>query len=209
MSNFATVEDIQTLKRPLTASEQERAEALLPVVSSLIRYEAKKTGRDFDEMIMRSELCPDVDEFEGDGIKTVFTLSATPNSAINITLNGENMPQDAYAVSGNEITFTDAPDGHVVVLYDYRALADVARGVTCDVIMRELNTPGQQLPATSYSESAGSMSQSFTLPNSSGSIKLWPSDLKALGLKRQKVDALDLWTNKGAAYCPPPFRRLR
>lgn len=209
MSNFATVEDIQTLKRPLTASEQERAEALLPVVSSLIRYEAKKTGRDFDEMIMRSELCPNVDEFEGDGVITAFTLSAMPNSIINITVNGASVPTDAFVVSGNEITFTDAPNGHVVVLYDYRALADVARGVTCDVIMRELNTPGQQLPATSYSESAGSVSQSFSLPNSSGSIKLWPSDLKALGLKRQKVDALDLWTNKGAAYCPPPFRRLR
>lgn len=209
MSNFATVEDIQTLKRPLTASEQERAEALLPVVSSLIRYEAKKTGRDFDEMIMRSELCPNVDEYEGDGITITFELTAQPNSVINITVNGEAMPSDAYAVSGNQITFTDAPNGHVVVLYDYRALADVARGVTCDVIMRELNTPGQQLPATSYSESAGSVSQSFSLPNSSGSIKLWPSDLKALGLRRQKVDALDLWTNKGPAYFPPPCRKLR
>ena len=209
MSNFATVEDIQTLKRPLTASEQERAEALLPVVSSLIRYEAKKTGRDFDEMIMRSELCPNVDEFEGDGEQTAFTLSAMPNSVINITVNGDSVPAEAFVVSGNEITFTDAPNGHIVVLYDYRALADVARGVTCDVIMRELNTPGQQLPTTSYSESAGNVSQSFNLPNSSGSIKLWPSDLKALGLKRQKIDSLDLWTNKGAAFCPPPRRRLR
>lgn len=209
MSNFATVEDIQTLKRPLTAPEQERAEALLPVVSSLIRYEAKKTGRDFDEMIMRSELCPNVDEFTGDGEQTAFTLSAMPNSIINITVNGDSVPAEAFVVSGNEITFTDAPNGHIVVLYDYRALADVARGVTCDVIMRELNTPGQQLPATSYSESAGNVSQSFSLPNSSGSIKLWPSDLKALGLKRQKIDSLDLWTNKGAAFCPPPRRRLR
>lgn len=209
MSNYATVEDIQKLKRPLTAAEQERAEALLPVVSSLIRYEAKKTGRDFDEMIMRSELCPNVDEYDGDGEETTFKLTATPNSVLNITVNGASVPAEAFTVSGDEITFTDAPNGHVVVLYDYRALADVARGVTCDVVMRELNTPGQQLPATSFSESAGSVSQSFSLPNSSGSIKLWPSDLKALGLKRQKVDALDLWTNKGAAYCPPPFRRLR
>lgn len=209
MSNFATVEDIQTLKRPLTASEQERAEALLPVVSSLIRFEAKKTGRDFDEMVRRSMLCPNVDEFTGDGEQVKFTLSTMPESIFNITVEGASVPADAYSVSGNEITFTEAPNGPVAVLYDYRALADVARGVTCDVIMRELNTPGEQLPATSYSESAGNMSQSFSLPNSSGSIKLWPSDLKALGLKRQKVDALDLWTNKRAAFCPPPFRRLR
>ena len=209
MSIYATVEDIQTLKRPLTASEQERAEALLPVVSSLIRYEAKKTGRDFDEMIMRSGLCATVDEFTGDGVQTAFTLSYTPNQIINITVNGASVPADAFAVLNNEITFTDAPSGAVMVLYDYRALADVARGVVCDVVMRELNTPGNMLPATSYSEGAGNMSQSFGLPNSSGSIKLWPSDLKALGLKRQKVDALDLWTDKGGACFPPPARRLR
>ena len=208
MSNYATVEDIQTLKRPLTASEQERAEALLPVVSSLIRYEAKKTGRDFDEMIMRSELCPTVDEYTGDGEKTTFILTYTPNQVISVTVQGASVPPEAFSVSGNEITFTDAPNGDVAVLYDYRALAEVARGVTCDVIMRELNTPGEQLPTTSYSESAGSVSQSFSLPNSSGSIKLWPSDLKTLGLRRQKIDALDLWTNKGAAYWPPP-RKLR
>lgn len=209
MSIYATVEDIQTLKRPLTASEQERAEALLPIVSSLIRYEAKKTGRDFDEMIMRSELCPSVDEFTGDGTQTTFALTYAPNAVINVAINGASVAADAYSVANNEITFTDAPNGPVVVLYDYRALADVARGVVCDVIMRELNTPGNMLPTTSYSEGAGSVSQSFSLPNSSGSIKLWPSDLKALGLKRQKVDALDLWTNKNGACFPPPARRLR
>lgn len=209
MSIYATVQDIQELKRPLTAAEQARAEALLPVVSSLIRYEAKKTGRDFDEMIMRSELCPCVDEYDGDGVKVTFTLSYTPNEIISVTLDGASVPADAFTVSNNQITFTTAPEGHVVVLFDYRALADVARGVTCDVVMRELNTPGQQLPATSFSESAGSVSQSFSLPNSSGSIKLWPSDLKALGLKRQKVDSLDLWTNKHGGCFPPPPGKLR
>ena len=82
--------------------------------------------------------------------------------------------------------------GEILVRYDYRGLADVAKSVTCDVVMRELNTPGGMLPATSFSEGAGSVSQSFSLPNSSGAIKLWPSDLKALGLKRQKLDALNL-----------------
>lgn len=208
MSIYATVQDIQELKRPLTAAEQARAEALLPVVSSLIRYEAKKTGRDFDEMIMRSELCPCVDEYEGNGELLSFTLSYKPNQVISVTVNGAILPSDAFAVVNNEITFTEAPNGHVVVLYDYRALADVARGVTCDIVMRELNTPGNMLPTTSYSEGAGNMSQSFSLPNSSGSIKLWPSDLKALGLKRQKIDSLDLWTNKQGLCFPPP-RRLR
>lgn len=126
-TNYATVADIVSLKRPLTASEQERAEALIPVISSLIRIEAKKVGRNFDDMIADDE-----------------------------------------------------------------DLTEVAKGVVCDVVMRELNTPGTQLPATSYSESAGGVSQSYSLPNSSGSIRLWPSDLKTLGLKRQQISALSL-----------------
>lgn len=209
MSYYATLDDIQKLKRNLTAEEQERATALIPVVSSLIRYEAEKTGRDFDEMIMRSALCPSVDEFTGDGTETTFELGYTPNSIVSVSVNGSYLAPDAFEVSGNEITFTDAPDGYIVVLYDYRALADVARAVVCDVIMREINTPGNQLPATSYSEGAGSVSQSFSLPNASGSIKLWPSDLKALGLERQKVGTLDLWPDKRFARCMPPPRRLR
>ena len=130
-TNYATVADIISLKRPLTASEQERAEALIPVISSLIRIEAKKVGRNFDEMIADDE-----------------------------------------------------------------DLTEVAKGVVCDVVMRELNTPGTQLPATSYSESAGGVSQSYSLPNSSGSIRLWPSDLKTLGLKRQQISALSLMKSR-------------
>ena len=80
-------------------------------------------------------------------------------------------------------------------------LAAVAKAVTIDVVMRELNTPGTQLPATSYSEAAGGVSQSYSLPNASGRIALWPSDLKALGLRRQKIDAIPLW--KGVVECCP------
>lgn len=76
-------------------------------------------------------------------------------------------------------------------------LASVAKSVTVDAVMRELNTPGTQMPATSYSEAAGGVSQSFSLPNASGRIGLWPSDLKALGLRRQKIDAIPLWKGCG------------
>ena len=127
MSDYATVQDIIDLKRNLTAGEQTRAGNLIPIISNLIRAEAIKTGRDYDEMI------------------------------------------------------ADTP-----------VLADVAKSVVCDVVIRELNTPGTQLPTTSYSEAAGGVSLSYSLPNTSGAIKLWPSDLKTLGLKRQKIDALSL-----------------
>ena len=83
------------------------------------------------------------------------------------------------------------------MIVDTPILADVAKSVACDVVIRELNTPGTQLPATSYSEGAGGVTQSYTLPNSSGAIKLWPSDLKALGLRVQKIDALNLMKKRG------------
>lgn len=52
MSNaFATVEDIQTLWRPLTSEEQSRAEALLPLVSDEIRAAGKSVGKDVDQMM--------------------------------------------------------------------------------------------------------------------------------------------------------------
>ena len=127
MADYATVQDIQDLKRPLTLDEQTRAANLIPIICSEIRAYARGIGKDFDQMV------------------------------------------------------ADDPD-----------LANIAKGVVCDAVIRELNTPGNQLPATSYSEGAGNVSQSYSLPNSSGSVKLWPSDLKALGLKRQQISALNL-----------------
>lgn len=48
---FAAVDDLTKLWRPLTNEEQGRAQALLDVVSSSLRYEADKVGKDLDKMI--------------------------------------------------------------------------------------------------------------------------------------------------------------
>ena len=103
-ADYATVQDIVNLKRPLTAAEQTRAGYLIPAVCNEIRYEARKVGKDFDEMI-----------------------------------------------AGNP------------------ALADVAKAVTVDI---------------------------YSLPNASGRIGLWPSDLKQLGLRRQRIGSLPLWKGR-------------
>ena len=50
---FATVDDIQTLYRPLSAAEQSRAEALLPLVSDEIRVLGNNAGRDIDQEIVQ------------------------------------------------------------------------------------------------------------------------------------------------------------
>ena len=195
MSDYATVNDINQLKRPLTFDEQNRAKRLIPIVCSLIRYEAVKTGRNYDDMILKSELVPIVDILDGNGTETEFALSYIPQGTVAITVNGVYLA-DGYTISEKALTFDSAPTGEILVMYDYRALAEVVKGVVCDVVMRELNTPSNQLPATTYSESAGNVSQSYTLPNASGAIKLWKSDLKALGLLRQKIDTIDLYTPK-------------
>lgn len=52
--NYATVDDMSKLWRPLSAHEQERTEALLEVVSASLRAEAKKVGRDLDQMIQKN-----------------------------------------------------------------------------------------------------------------------------------------------------------
>lgn len=48
---FATVEDIQLLFRPLTAEEQQKADALLPLVSDEIRVLGQNVGKNIDQMV--------------------------------------------------------------------------------------------------------------------------------------------------------------
>lgn len=52
---FATVADIQSLWRPLSAAEQERAGALLPLVSDELRVLAKNVDKDLDQMVAADE----------------------------------------------------------------------------------------------------------------------------------------------------------
>lgn len=49
--SFATVDDMTLLWRPMSQQEQARASELLKIVSASLRAEARKTGRDLDEMI--------------------------------------------------------------------------------------------------------------------------------------------------------------
>lgn len=55
MENFATIEDLELLWRPLKPSEEERADSLLEVVSASLRSEATKRGKDLDKMIADNE----------------------------------------------------------------------------------------------------------------------------------------------------------
>lgn len=52
--NFATIDDLYRLWRPLKPGEIERAESLLTVVSDSLRIEAKKVGKNLDVLVTGS-----------------------------------------------------------------------------------------------------------------------------------------------------------
>lgn len=51
MEDFATVDELQKLWRNLKLDEQERAKALLKIVSASLRVEARKVGKDLDKLV--------------------------------------------------------------------------------------------------------------------------------------------------------------
>ena len=60
MNNFATIQDIENLKRPLVGVEKQRADSLLKTVSASLRYEAKMVGKNLDEMNEKDEVLNEV-----------------------------------------------------------------------------------------------------------------------------------------------------
>lgn len=127
--NFATVDDVIALWRPLTTSERSRVEALLPIVSDALRVEAANAGKDLDEIV------------------------------------------------------TD------------RAMANVAKSVVVDVISRMVMADDSQAPMSQFSESALGYSFSGTYLNPGGGVFIKRSELKRLGLTKQKYGVLEMYRN--------------
>lgn len=50
---YATTKDVQVLWRALSEDEAARAKELIEVICDSLRYEAKKVGKDLDEMILK------------------------------------------------------------------------------------------------------------------------------------------------------------
>ncbi|MEI4413929.1 phage Gp19/Gp15/Gp42 family protein [Streptococcus anginosus] len=128
MEDFATVDELQKLWRNLKHDEQERAKALLKIVSDSLRVEARKVGKDLDKLV------------EADS--------------------------------------------------DY---ANVVKSVTVDVVARTLMTATDQEPMTQISESAlgYSWSGSYLVPG--GGLFIKDSELKRLGLKRQRFGVMEIY----------------
>ena len=52
MDSFATLDDLQRLWKRLQPSELDRAKALLATVSDMLREEARRYGKDLDNMVV-------------------------------------------------------------------------------------------------------------------------------------------------------------
>lgn len=127
MSDYATIDDVTSLGRPLTKAEQDRTTALLPVISARLRMEAKYAGKDLDEMI-----------------------------------------------SGDS------------------DLAEIAKQISVDVILRTLATSTTAEPANQITETAGGYSQSYSPLTPGGGLFIKKSELAQLGIRRQQVKNVEI-----------------
>jgi len=127
---FATIDDITILWRALSADEQARATALLPIISDELRIQAQMAGRDLDAMIAANT-----------------------------------------------------------------ALASVAKEVTVSAISRILrqNTSSEPMTQESQTGLGYSWSGTYAIPGGGIGNAIFPSDLKRLGLKRQRIGIIDFY----------------
>lgn len=91
MSDFATLEDMIALFRPLSEAEKTKAAALLPIVSDSIRQEAVKVGRDIDKMLQEKKILP--------GVLKSVTVDVVARALMTST-NSEPMTQMTQSALG-------------------------------------------------------------------------------------------------------------
>ena len=99
---FATVEDIQTLWRPLSESEQSKATALLPLVSDELRVLAREVDKDLDVMAAADEAYASV--------LKIVTVDVTVR-VLRQSTEGEAMTQEAQSALGYSWSGTYAVAG--------------------------------------------------------------------------------------------------
>ena len=99
---FATVSDIETLWRPLSASEQTKAAALLPLVSDELRVLAREVEKNLDEMAAADEAYASV--------LKIVTVDVTVR-VLRQSTEGEAMTQESQSALGYSWSGTYAVAG--------------------------------------------------------------------------------------------------
>lgn len=127
---YATMDDVELLWRRLKEEEEQRAEALLPIISDELRQKATQSGKDLDAMIA-----------------------------------------------------TDP------------TLESVAKEVVVSVLSRILrqDTQGEAMSQVSQGGLGYTWSGTYAIPGGGIGNAIFPSDLKRLGLKRQKIGVIEFY----------------
>ena len=103
MSDFATLTDVVVLSgKEYTSKESDRVEALLELVSDALRVEAKKVGKDLDEMV-------DADPAYASVVKLV-TVDVVAR-VMRQSMDGEPMSQESQSGLGYSWSGTYAVPG--------------------------------------------------------------------------------------------------
>ncbi len=95
MADYATVQDVQTLWRPLNAAEQTRAAALIPVICSSLRQEAAKVHKDLDALV--------ADDADLAAVAKSVTVDVVARTLMTST-NQEPMTQYSEAALGYSVS---------------------------------------------------------------------------------------------------------
>ena len=117
MTNLASVNDVNTIWKPLSNAEQEQVEALLPIVSDSLRQEAKRVGKDLDKMIANGEILPNVvKSVVVDVISRYLDQLSSDNAS---TLSQESQSALGYSWSG---TYVNTGGGMSILKKDLKRL---------------------------------------------------------------------------------------
>ena len=85
MAEFATIQDIIDLWRPMSPEETYRADALLPIVSDSLRVEADRVGKDLDVMVVEDAVYANVVKSVVVDIVSRTLLTSTKNEPMTQT----------------------------------------------------------------------------------------------------------------------------
>lgn len=117
MENLASVNDVNSLWKHLSNAEQEQVAALLPIVSDSLRQEAKRVGKDLDEMIAKGEILPNVvKSVVVDVISRYLDQLSSDNAS---TLSQESQSALGYSWSG---TYVNTGGGMSILKKDLKRL---------------------------------------------------------------------------------------
>lgn len=102
MSDYATVQDVIDLWRPLSQDEQTKATKLIPLVCDEIRTEANRVGKDFDALVTADTALASVaKEVTVDVVARILRQST----------DGDPMTQESQAANGYSWSGTYAVPG--------------------------------------------------------------------------------------------------